>query len=118
MGHRQIPGVTPAEYDRRLPQTGASSSARLPSCSVFALLAGSQPAQELAPAGAALPERQAAQILGVSTKTLRNWRWRRVGPPFVKYSQRGGPVRYILGELIAWRDAHRGNVPSAEEKAP
>ncbi len=65
----------------------------------------------------AVTECEAASLLGVSNRTLRNWRWRHVGPPFVKYGERG-PVRYIVGELIAWRDAHRKNLPSAGEKVP
>lgn len=52
--------------------------------------------------------RQASEVLGVAEKTLANWRAAALGPPFLKYGNRNGPVRYVLGELIAWRDAHRG----------
>jgi len=39
---------------------------------------------------------EAAQVLGISTKTLANWRWKGNGPSFVKI---GGAIRYQVGEL-------------------
>ncbi len=61
--------------------------------------------------GAVLPEaatpRDAARVLGLAEKTLANWRAAAFGPPYVKYGSRNGPVRYVLSELVAWRDAHR-----------
>jgi predicted site-specific integrase-resolvase len=42
-------------------------------------------------------ERQAAQILGVSVKTLQTWRWAGRGPAFVKI---GRLVRYDENDLI------------------
>lgn len=55
----------------------------------------------------AVSAQQASAILGVTEKTLANWRAAALGPPFLKYGSRNGPVRYILNELIAWRDTHR-----------
>lgn len=51
----------------------------------------------------------AAHILCVSTKTLANWRARAmgVGPPFVKYPGRNGPVRYLVADLHNWLAQHR-----------
>jgi hypothetical protein len=49
----------------------------------------------------------AARALGVAEKTLANWRAAALGPPYLKYGNRNGPVRYVLTELITWRDAHR-----------
>jgi hypothetical protein len=37
-------------------------------------------------------EREAAKVLGVEVKTLTNWRWRGVGPVFVKFPT--GAIRY------------------------
>lgn len=44
---------------------------------------------------------KAAGVLGVSPRTLANWRWRGGdwGPPFVKV---GRSVRYNLRELLEW----------------
>lgn len=55
----------------------------------------------------AVSEQRASEILGVSSKTLRNWRWQGRCPPHLKYGGRNGPVRYVVSELLAWRDAHR-----------
>jgi hypothetical protein len=64
----------------------------------------------------AVTPRVAAQILGLTEKTLANWRTQRVGPPYIKLEparamgfdanpkRRNGPVRYPLRELLAWRD--------------
>ncbi len=55
----------------------------------------------------ALSTREAAYIVGVSAKTLINWRYlKKTGPPFHKYGAHG-PVRYLLSDLIAWQQAHR-----------
>ena len=45
-------------------------------------------------------EREAAEVLGVKVKTVRNWRWRGVGPAFVKYPS--GAVRYDPEVLAAY----------------
>lgn len=47
-----------------------------------------------------LPEKQAAKLLGLSDRTLRNWRVRGGGPPYVKVSPRC--IRYRAADLEAW----------------
>jgi len=49
----------------------------------------------------ALNEREAAKILGVAIQTLRNWRCRRKGPPYIKM---GRAVRYQLIDLLEYMD--------------
>jgi hypothetical protein len=44
-------------------------------------------------------EERAAQILALSVKTLRAWRWRGEGPRFHKF---GRAVRYSLSDLEAF----------------
>lgn len=58
-------------------------------------------------ANEAISAQQASDVLGVAVKTLANWRAAALGPPYRKYGSRNGPVRYVLSELIAWRDTHR-----------
>lgn len=58
--------------------------------------------------GQLLSERQAAEILSLSIKTLQRWRWARVGPPFSKL---GRAVRYAEDDLEEFirsgrRDTH------------
>lgn len=51
-----------------------------------------------------LKESTAAEVLGVSPKTLRNWRSNGSGgPPYRKL--KGAGVRYWLDELLQWADA-------------
>jgi predicted DNA-binding transcriptional regulator AlpA len=52
---------------------------------------------------AALNENQAAEFLGLSTRTLQAWRVRGGGPPFVKI---GRSVRYQRRVLIEFQAAH------------
>ena len=49
-------------------------------------------------------EHQAAQVLGLSVKTLRRWRWSGRPPRFVKL---GGAVRYDPADLAAFIKAAR-----------
>ena len=49
-------------------------------------------------------EHDAAQIMGLSVKTLRRWRWAGKPPPFVKL---GGAVRYDPADLAAFIEAAR-----------
>lgn len=49
-------------------------------------------------------ERQAAQLLKVSEKTLQYWRLIGSGPKFVRISKRC--VRYRRRDLIAWIEQH------------
>jgi hypothetical protein len=46
-----------------------------------------------------LTERDAADLLKVSTRTLQAWRCDRVGPPFIRV---GRSIRYRRGELLVW----------------
>lgn len=46
-----------------------------------------------------LNEKQAAEVLGLSHRTLQNWRVKGGGPRFVKLS---GSVRYRERDLEAW----------------
>lgn len=56
-------------------------------------------------AEAAVGTSEAARMLGVSPKTLANWRCLGIGPQFLKYGGRLGLVRYRLVDLAAWQDA-------------
>jgi predicted DNA-binding transcriptional regulator AlpA len=55
---------------------------------------------------------EVAQRLGVSPKTLANWRWRGIGPAFVKFGEaRGrGVIRYEAKDIEVWLASrrHRG----------
>ncbi len=45
-------------------------------------------------------EKQAAKLLSVSPRTLRNWRTRGGGPRFVKIS--GRCIRYSIADINEW----------------
>ena len=49
-------------------------------------------------------EREAAKTLGVDIKTLSNWRWRGVGPSFIKFPS--GGVRYDDEAIAAFKAAN------------
>lgn len=49
-------------------------------------------------------EEFAAPYLSVAVQTLRNWRWRRIGPPYVKM---GRAIRYRVSDLDAYIEANR-----------
>lgn len=51
-----------------------------------------------------LPEREAANLLGVAVATLRRWRWAGKGPRFVKLE---AAVRYEMSDLAAYIEAGR-----------
>ena len=53
-----------------------------------------------------LNEHGAAFVVGVSPDLLKKWRSRRQGPDYLQYGQ-GGPVRYELKALLAFRDYYR-----------
>lgn len=55
--------------------------------------------QTLAP-GDLVTEREAAASLHVTVSTLRNWRWKGVGPRFLKLG--GRMVRYHRADLAAF----------------
>lgn len=51
----------------------------------------------------ALTPKEAAEALGIPEKTLSNWRYLRVGPPYVKA---GGHIRYPINRLREWMTDH------------
>lgn len=64
----------------------------------------------------ALAPAEAAEFLGVSTKTLTNWRSLGKGPTYLKYDlggtldgqgRRRGSVAYQVKDLRAFMEAHR-----------
>ncbi len=57
-----------------------------------------------------LTTRQAAYVLGLSSKTLENWRVKGCGPMFVRF---GRSVRYRYAELRRWAAKHSLNSTSA-----
>jgi hypothetical protein len=76
--------------------------------------AGPQPAAGKVPAAdlsRAVDSTHAAEVLGITCKTLANWRCLGVGPQFIKHDGRNGAVRYRLVDLVAWQDARRRNGP-------
>jgi hypothetical protein len=57
-----------------------------------------------------LNEKQAADFLGISPKTLSRWRWAGKQPAFCKF---GGAVRYRLDDLETFAERSRQEVPAA-----
>ncbi|MDV3291901.1 helix-turn-helix domain-containing protein [Mycobacterium avium] len=53
--------------------------------------------------GEAVDSFAAAPILGVSPTTLKTWRHKGIGPPWICFGNR---VRYRIRDLEAWLDAH------------
>ncbi|MFA3877591.1 helix-turn-helix transcriptional regulator [Streptomyces sp. MMCC 100] len=52
---------------------------------------------------ATLTPAELAAELGVSTKTLMNWRWQGTGPRYVKLTPgRSGRIRYRRRDVNAW----------------
>ena len=51
-----------------------------------------------------LSEKQTAEFLGVSRRTLQGWRLAGNGPKFVKVSSRS--IRYRRKDLLAWVEGH------------
>lgn len=56
--------------------------------------------------GDLLTETEAAAILGAQVQTLRNWRWKGIGPRARKIGQR--LVRYHRADLAAFVEAGSG----------
>jgi|YNPMSStandDraft_1061717.scaffolds.fasta_scaffold100116_1 predicted DNA-binding transcriptional regulator AlpA len=55
-----------------------------------------------------LTERQVATLTGIGLSTLRHWRTRRTGPPFLKLGRkRQSAVRYALRDVVAWAEGFR-----------
>ncbi len=46
-----------------------------------------------------------AEILGKPPRTLAQWRYRQIGPSFIRLA--GGSVRYALEDVDAWLDNQR-----------
>jgi hypothetical protein len=57
-----------------------------------------------------LNEHEAAEILGLSVKTLRRWRWAREGVAWIKL---GSAVRYAPADLQAFTEAGRQLIEAA-----
>jgi predicted DNA-binding transcriptional regulator AlpA len=53
-----------------------------------------------------LNTRQTAQILGVKPQTLRIWRYRKKGPPYVRYGSDRGPAYYNESDIEKWVQEH------------
>ncbi len=51
-----------------------------------------------------LSTKQASEFTGRPEKTLRNWRWRKIGPP---YFQQGNRCVYDLADLQKYMQARR-----------
>lgn len=63
---------------------------------------------------ALLAEVYAAELLGLSSRTLQAWRTKGIGPAFVRA---GRAIRYRRRDLIAWMDANTV-VVSKKETTP
>lgn len=61
-----------------------------------------------------LDEKQAAEALGVSARTLQGWRHKGGGPPFFKL---GRLVRYDPDDLAEWAAARAQRSTSDEREA-
>jgi predicted DNA-binding transcriptional regulator AlpA len=51
-----------------------------------------------------LSNEETANLLGLKPATLDNWRWRGVGPTFVRVGSR---VKYSESDVLAWLDAQK-----------
>lgn len=54
----------------------------------------------------AMNSADAADYLGLSPKTLQNWRVKGDGPPYVRHGQTGGRVSYRVVDLDAYLEEH------------
>jgi predicted DNA-binding transcriptional regulator AlpA len=52
--------------------------------------------------------KEAAKLIGVSEKTFANWRWRGIGPDYIKLPGEGGKgaVRYDRDTVLQWVNSH------------
>jgi predicted DNA-binding transcriptional regulator AlpA len=55
--------------------------------------------------GVLLNEREVAEAIHVSVKTLQHWRQHGQGPQFLRL---GRHIRYRVGDVIAWLERSRG----------
>jgi len=53
-----------------------------------------------------LSPKLAAQLVGLSVKTLANMRCAGNGPQFIRYGGKRGRINYRSSDLITWRDSH------------
>ena len=60
-----------------------------------------------------LNSEQAAEYLGISAATLKNWRKRGDGPPFIKVNAR--VIRYLRCDLDVWMDTKPKQTISGDE---
>ncbi len=51
-----------------------------------------------------LDEKQVSQLMGLALPTLRNWRFLRKGPSYVKLDR---AVRYALSDVIAYLESRK-----------
>ncbi len=58
-----------------------------------------------------LNEKEAAELLGQSPRTLQQWRWRATGPRYVK---NGRSVRYSLTDLQEFIDRNAVEVSDSD----
>ena len=61
-----------------------------------------------------LPEKQATRLIGVSPRTLRNWRVIGGGPQYVKVSARC--IRYRRADILSWIEARERRNTSQPDK--
>lgn len=61
-----------------------------------------------------LMPKEAAKLLRVSEGTLRDWRYRRVGPPYIRVGQR---PRYDVRDLERWLRDRRQETQEREAAA-
>ena len=54
-----------------------------------------------------IEEKRVAELTGIAVQTLRNWRFKRTGPPYFKVRR---SVRYRLDEVIRYMEERRVNV--------
>ncbi len=51
-----------------------------------------------------ITEKEAAKLCALKLQTLRNWRHKRIGPPYCKLNNRA--VRYYLPDFRKYFEAH------------
>lgn len=52
-----------------------------------------------------IDEKEAADFVGYTVRTLQGWRFKGGGPNFIKVSERS--IRYRRRDLIAWAESRR-----------
>jgi len=57
---------------------------------------------------------QAAEILCLKPQTLRVWRWKGIGPRYIRYGKARGRVMYRVDDLEAWLES-RSFASTSEE---